>query len=365
MQNDQIPPVADRPSSQPPPSPPPVPHWVQPRPRRSLGRRMLLVFGTLVLIFSVMLNLYLLVLVASQLDGGFREGVIRRGKREQTVAVYNIEGTIDADAVRRFSRLCDRVKRDPKVKALVLRVDSPGGGVSAADQIHHHIEQLRERGKRVVVSMGGVAASGGYYISAPADEIIAEPTTVTGSIGVIMIWPVITGTLEKIGMETVVIKSSNARIWKDEISSLRHPAPYQRKHLQEVLDQIQEKFELVVIRGRADRLKPKTVTRTIASEDGEAEDVEITETEPLNGKIYLPEEAKEFGLIDGIGYLDAALDRASALGGLDDPHIVRYERRRGLLAELLESRRSSLLDLDIKTIDEFQTPRILLMWKAE
>jgi protease-4 len=312
-----------------------------------------------------MLNLYLVVLVAAQFDGGLRAGVIRRGQRTQTIAVYKIEGAIAGDAVRRFANFCDEVKHDRKVKAIVLRVNSPGGGVSASDQIHHLLEQLKETGKKVVVSMGGVAASGGYYISAGADEIIAEPTTITGSIGVVMAYPVIRGTLDKLGMDAVVIKSRHAGAWKDEGSWLQHPPPHQRKHLQEIRAKMQATFERVVLTGRGDRLNPRTVKHTIPPDETNAEPVQITETEPLNGKIYLPEEAKKLGLIDAIGYLTKAIDRAGHLAGLDRPHVIRYERRRSILAELMDSRKSSLLNLNVRTIDELQTPRVLLMWKAE
>lgn len=319
----------------------------------------------MVLFVSILMNFYLIAVLAASLDGKFSTTTIREGQEDQTIAVYAVEGIIDAEAAEHFARFYAEIKGDD-VKAVVLRVDSPGGGVTSSDQIHHLIGKLRKDGKKVVVSMGGVAASGGYYISAGADEIIAEPTTITGSIGAIMGWLVIRGTLEKIGMETVMIKSSNARGWKDEISSFKLPDPRQRKHLQEILDKIQVKFEDVVRTGRGSRLKTREATYALEVGEGdEAREVTVTETEPLNGKIYLAEESKELGLIDGIGYLTEATDRAAALAGLTDAKVVRYEIRRGLLAELVGAKSSRGLELNIKSLDEFQTPRIMLIWKAE
>ena len=349
----------------PPASSPPAPYWAYPPRRPSAFKRILLGFGALVLFVSILMNFYLIAVLAASLDGKFSTTTIREGQEDQTVAVYAVEGIIDRAAAQHFARFYAEIKGDD-VKAVVLRVDSPGGGVTSSDQIHHLVGKLRKDGKKVVVSMGGVAASGGYYISAGADEIIAEPTTITGSIGAIMGWLVIRGTLEKIGMETVMIKSSNARGWKDEISSFKLPDPRQREHLQEILDKIQEKFEDVVRTGRGSRLKPREKTYALEVGEGdEARQETVTETEPLNGKIYLAEESKELGLIDGIGYLTDATDRAAALAGLTDAKVVRYEIRRGLLAELVGAKSSPGLELNVKSLDEFQTPRIMLMWKAE
>ena len=321
-------------------------------------------FVTLIFVFSVLMNLYLLVLLAAQLDAGFATETILKGAADQTIAVYAVTGIIDEEAAQRFSRFYDEVRTDDEVKAIVLRVSSPGGGVTASDQIHHLVKQLDKQGKPVVVSMGGVAASGGYYISAPAREIIAEPTTVTGSIGVIIAWPVLRGTLDKLGIEMVVMKSTHAQGWKDEANWVQPPAPRHREHLQEILDEIQAKFEEVVIKGRGGRLKTRKGTYTVTAGK---QDVprEVEETEPFNGKVYLAAQAKQLGLIDAIGYVSQATDRAAVLAGLQNPRVVRYAPRQGLLAELIRGQNEPLLSLSAKNLDEFQTPRILLMWKAE
>jgi len=256
-----------------PPTPPPPPWWAS-QPRRSSPiKRILLGLGTLLFVLSILMNVYLLVLVAARLEDGFDKTTIRRGKEDQTVAIYEIAGIIDDGVVRRFSRFYSEVKKDRNVKAVVLRVASPGGGVTAADQIHHLVKDLAGRGKTIIVSMGGVAASGGYYISAPAQEIIAEPTTVTGSIGVLMVWPILTGTLEKLGIEMVMMKSANAEGWKDEVGYLKKPDSRQRRHLQELLDKIQSDFESVVRAGRGGRLKTRKVTIKIGDGTVQRKDI--------------------------------------------------------------------------------------------
>ncbi len=372
------------PSQGPPPTPPPwtpagpagmpVPPapvgpprvWGPPPRRPSAVKHILLVIGGVFFALSILLNFYLILMLAAGLEDGFAHTTIKEGRADQTIAIYRITGVIDADAADRFSGFCKKVKTNRQIKAIVLRVNSPGGGVSAADQIHNLVEQLQGARKKVVVSMGAMAASGGYYISASADEILAEPTTITGSIGVIMAWFVLRGTMEKLGIQPMVLKSTSARGWKDEISYVQKPDARQRKHLQETLDAIQAKFENVVRAGRGDRLKVREASYTMRIGTGEdAKEVHVQETEPLNGKIYLSEEARELGLIDGIGYLSTAIDRAATLAKLTNPKVVRYDVRRGLLVQLLESRSASVLDLNIKTLDELQTPRILLMWKMQ
>ncbi len=323
------------------------------------------ILGAIFLI-SLLTNLYLLILVKAQMGKTFSTGVVREGSNNQVVALYDVEGVIDSEAADRFEEFSRNVLNDWDVKAVLIRVESPGGSVTASDRIHQLISELKTQGKKVVVSMGGVAASGGYYISAPADEIMAEPTTITGSIGVIMGWLVLEGTLDKIGMEAVVIKSSHADAWKDEISSFQTPDERQRVHLQQILDKIQDRFEHIVKEGRAGKLRTKNVR--YAKRIGEGEDaktIQLTETEPLNGKVYMADEAKNLGLVDSIGYLPEAIDRVAELASLENPKVVRYTARRGLFFKLMESEGKLGFGLNAKEIEELQTPKIMMIWKAQ
>ena len=349
----------------PPPPPPPAVVCPYPPHRPSAAGRFFRGLLVAVFILSIMLNIYLLALLGTQFAGGFDKTVVRHGQQDQQIALYDVVGTIDDAAARQFSRFYEQVHNDENVRAIVLRVDSPGGGVTAADEIHHLVGELKREGKTVVVSMGATAASGGYYISAGAEEIYAEPTTVTGSIGVIMYWPVIRGTLEKLGVEMVVLKSQSARVWKDEGSVFALPEPRHREHLRTILNDIQKKFEQIVVDGRGERLRPRSVTYDLPTEGNDEQAVSIEETEPLNGKIYIAAEARELGLVDEIGYLPAALDRAAELAGLDEAKIIRYQGRRGFWDEVLRSERASAFRIAAEAIEDLHTPRIMLMWKAE
>ncbi len=137
-------------------------------------------------------------------------------------------------------------RRDRSIKAIILRVDSPGGAVAPSQEIYEEVKKTVKE-KPVVVSMGAVAASGGYYISAPASKIVANPGTLTGSIGVIMEIPNIKGLMDKIGIKTEVIKSGR---YKDLASVFRDMEPEQRKLLQSVLDEVHEQFIRAVAEGR-------------------------------------------------------------------------------------------------------------------
>jgi protease-4 len=325
-------------------------------------------FLVLILGGSILLNLALLVAVGTQFggleaQGGLTTQTIRSGRKGQTVAVYRVVGLIDGSATAEFKQFYHSVIDDPDVKAVVLRVDSPGGGVTSSDQICEMVKEIRDADKKVVVSMGSVAASGGYYISAPADEIFAEETTITGSIGVIAGWVVLKGTLDKIGAESITIKSTHAQAWKDEMSPTTMPQDYQLQHLQEVLDEMQDRFEKVVKDGRVNKLKTRSETVRVADRNGKVTQRE--NTEPFNGKIYLASKAKELGLIDQIGYEDAAIDRAAQLASLSKPNVVRYARRKTFMEALMDGKSDASFKIDTKLIDQLQTPRFMMLWKAE
>jgi len=368
------PPPAVPPPAGPPPGGPALPPQ-QPRPayrppRKSGGvwKVLLLVLLLLALVGSVVLNLVLLAGLAAGFDmptGSMQTTALESGSADEQIAVYGVGSVLDSRAVAQFRSFYKAVAGNPNVQAVVLRVSSPGGGVTASDQICEMVKSLKARGKKVVVSMGSVAASGGYYISAPADEIYAEPTTVTGSIGVIAWWVALGGTLDKIGAEPVVVKSSHAEPWKDAWGGFETPHDYQRKHIQDVLDQMQKRFEQVVSAGRGNRLSPRSNEVTIPARDEGEPGRTVTETEPFNGKIYLADDAVDLGLVDKIGYQKDALDAAARLAGLTDRKVVRYSRRASLMEQLLQSRSEPSLTLDADLLDKVQTPRFMMIWKAE
>ena len=350
-----------------PPQPPP-PWWIQP-PKKSWPARITKVAFIWLLILSLVANGYLVMVLGISLSGKFDRTVVRSGDEKHIVAIYRVRGLIGPKATGRFSMFCHMVDNTPEIEAVVLRVNSPGGGVSMSDEIWRMVKGLKEIPKRdikVVVSMGGIAASGGYYISAPADEIFAEPTTVTGSIGVLAEWPIIKGTLDKIGVDQVVMRSTNARGWKDEMSLLRKPDARQRKHLQEVLDKMQARFEKVVAEGRGDRLKTRDASYEMEiTEGGEAKTITQKETEPFNGKVYLADEALELGLVDRIGYRSDAIDRAIELAGLKKPLVLHFKVRPALMENLFGTNFGARDDpTGIRgLIDDLREVRIEAVWR--
>jgi protease-4 len=227
------------------------------------------------------------------------------------VAVVEIEGLI-VDAERLVRELAD-YGEDASVRAVVVRIQSPGGVVGPTQEIHDAIQRLRAQGKPVVASMGSVAASGGYYLAAAATRIVANPGTLTGSIGVILQLAEIEGLLRKVGVRYEVIKSGR---FKDAGSFARPMTPEERAVLQAVLDDMHDQFVSAVAEGR--RL-PKDRARALA-----------------DGRILSGRMARDAGLVDALGGLDEAVRLAAELGGIPGkPRVVR-PRRAWRLADLAD-----------------------------
>ncbi len=201
---------------------------------------------------------------------------------------------------------------DASIKAVVLRVDSPGGGVGPSQEIHDEVRLLQDI-KPVVVSMGSAAASGGYYVAAPAELIIANPGTITGSIGVIMEFTNFQDLLEKIGLRSQVVKSGQH---KDIGSPVRPMTDEDRAILQAMIDDVHSQFIEAVAAGR----------------DLPAEKVR----ELADGRIFTGRQASELGLVDELGGLQVAIRRAAELGGIDgEPHVVYPPEEKPRLIDFL------------------------------
>lgn len=237
---------------------------------------------------------------------------------EDRIALIRVEGVI-MDAQSTVGEL-KRFGDNPSVKAIVLRIDSPGGGVVPSQEIHDAVQRVRQKGnKMVIASMGSVAASGGYYIAAATDRIIANPGTLTGSIGVIMEMANVEGLLKKIGVEGVVVKSGK---FKDVGSPLRKMSDEERALLQSVMDDVHKQFIEAVAAGRA---------------------LESTAVQALaDGRIFTGRQAKDAKLVDELGDLEYAIQLAADLAGIEGEPKVVEPRRRFSIRELLESRLSVL-----------------------
>ncbi|HBG92879.1 MAG: multidrug transporter [Nitrospirae bacterium GWF2_44_13] len=239
-----------------------------------------------------------LLLVISVLFAVFQKNVPLGEK----VAVVRIEGPI-MDSKNTTDEIKGYLK-DASIKAIVLRVDSPGGAVAPSQEIYEEVKKATLK-KKVVVSMGSVAASGGYYIAAPADRIIANPGTLTGSIGVIMEIPNIEGLMNKIGVKTEVIKSGRH---KDIASAFRKMGKEERLILQGVLDDVHEQFIKAVSDGRK---------------------IPFEEAKKLaDGRIFTGRQAMEVRLVDELGTLEDAITIAGRLAGIKgEPEVVTKKER--------------------------------------
>lgn len=232
---------------------------------------------------------------------------------EDRVALIRVEGVI-LDAQQTVEDL-KKFAETPSVKAIVLRIDSPGGGVVPSQEIHDAVKRVRNKHSKVVVaSMGTVAASGGYYIAVATDRILANPGTLTGSIGVIMELANLEGLLKKIGVESVVVKAGRN---KDLGSPFRQMRDEERKLLQAVMDDVHDQFINAVAEGRA--LKPSDVVPF------------------ADGRIFTGRQAKDIKLVDELGDLDDAIRVAADLGGIEGEPKVVEPRKRFSIRELLES----------------------------
>jgi protease-4 len=225
------------------------------------------------------------------------------------VALIRLEGTI-LDSKDTIDELKDHVK-NPSVKAIVLRVDSPGGAVAPSQEIYEEVRKAVAK-KTVVISMGSIAASGGYYIASPATKIVANPGTLTGSIGVIMEIPNMEGLMNKIGVKTEVIKSGKH---KDIASVFRGINKEDREILQNVLDNVHNQFINAVSEGR--KMLREDVVKI------------------ADGRIYTGEQALKVGLIDELGNLDDAVKLAAKLSGIKgEPSVVSKEEKFSLISLL-------------------------------
>lgn len=238
-------------------------------------------------------------------------------------------------------RQLKHAKDDPKVHAIILSVDSPGGGVTSADVVYKKILDFRASGKPVVVMFGDIAASGAYYISAPADKIIAHPTSIVGSIGVIIESFNAAGLLQKIGVESVVYKSAP---FKDILSPWRAATEPEKAMLQGITDQMFDRFKSIVAKGR--KMSP--------------EEVDAIAT----GAIFTAEEAKDKKLIDSVGYFEDAVAAAKGIAGVAGATVVKYEKPPSLADYLLGSRKSPGGELEerLNSALEIHKPGFYYLW---
>lgn len=227
------------------------------------------------------------------------------------IAVVEIRGVITHSSG--IIEELHRYEEDEGVKAIILRIDSPGGGVGPSQEIHREVLKVKSK-KKVVTSMGSVAASGGYYIASASDLIVANPGTITGSIGVLMEFTNIEELFRKIGIKGLVLKSGEH---KDIGSPFREMTAEEKKIIQSVIDNVHQQFIQAVAEGRKlDRSKVVQVA---------------------DGRILTGEQAKQLGLVDQIGNLQDAIDTTAKMVGIEGKPVILYPKKKFSLLEFLVS----------------------------
>ncbi len=270
------------------------------------GKVALGIVGGIFILFVVFWVVIIIVLVRPS-DDGIR---ISRGNN---IAVVEITGVIieSESVVRQLKRYSD----SKNIGAIVLRVDSPGGGVAPSQEIYEEVKRVVDKDKPVIVSMGSVAASGGYYISLPATRIVANPGTITGSIGVISQFIHVQELFDKIGVDVTTIKSGR---YKDSGSMYRSMESFEREYWQVIMDDVYEQF----------------VTAVAASRH-----LDLNEVYSLaEGRIYTGRQAFEIGMIDTLGTYEDAIRIAADIAGIEgDPTVVQERPRRTIWDSFLNS----------------------------
>lgn len=312
---------------------------------------------------SLLTNFALIGATAGSLGAGVDDHTVRttvlRGASDQKIAVLPIEGVINDAMAAQVSRWLDAVERDSNVRAVILAVDTPGGTVTASDVIHSRILRLKEaRSIPVVVSMGGLATSGGYYVSAAADHIVAQPTTLTGNIGVLMPRYNVSELAKKWGVSENTLTAPPDG-FKNAGSMFQPENEKEKAYLQSLINGMYQRFRNVVVTGRSGKLK------------GNVDDI-------CNGQVFLAGEAVKRGLVDAEGYFEQAVQTAQQMAGLNKPTVVRYQRRLSFFEAMTGGAASNLapagrgdgaLNLSVRVdrdaLTEWTSPRPMYLWRGQ
>jgi protease-4 len=238
-----------------------------------------------------------------------------------------------------------KASKDDNVKAIILRINSPGGTITASDTIYHEIVDFKQRTKLpVIAAILDVGASGGYYVACAADTIVANPTSVTGSIGVLMLTVNAHGLMEKIGVAPVAIKSG---AMKDAGSPFRALTPEERAVFQGMIDDMYGRFVKIVVRSRK---IPETRVREFA-----------------DGRVYTSEQALSLGLIDKVAYLDEVVGMARQAAGVQEARVVMYHRPKEYAASIYAKEPAPPVTAE-SALSQFATlvsgagPRFMYLW---
>jgi protease-4 len=290
---------------------------------------------SILLIFMGLAMVLFLVILFSGLPSGSSDGGFALTDFGDRVALVEVKGQITSPdwTVKQIRHWAEQ----DNVAAIVIRLDSPGGGVSASQEIFEEIGKAREKGKKVVASLGSVAASGALYIACGVDTVIANPGSLTGSIGVILQFPVFEGLMDKVGIRLETVRSGE---FKDVGNPGRSITPREEEMLQAVIDNTYDQFVDVVAEGR-----------------GLSRDSVLTFA---TGAIFTGEQAIDLGLVDILGDYQDAIDIAAEMAGIDpDPKTVRHvKKRRVSLFDLM----GSMLGFQVNSDEGLVGPRLAYLF---
>lgn len=339
-----------------PPPPPPAYYWQQPPKNQKRG-----FFGAFGRVLSALavaaalvgLGYYIAIIAVLSEPQRVSTSLYQPGEGEQIVAVIPVRGMIAQETAGFIRDAVDSVVQDQNVRAVVLRVDSGGGLVGPSDRIYHQLKRIAdERGVPVVASFGGFAASGGYYVACAADHIIAEPTCVTGSIGVIANVITVKGTIENLLDAQAIVETAETSPQKAVANSpLQEWDENDRQKLRSLLTAMQDRFRSVVREARGARIEEAGVGFDTVTD----------------GSAMMVEQAMASGLVDKVGYLDEAIAEAVDRGQFEvtNPPVVVYGPPRSVLEKLgvAGANRGGMPELDAdalrQTITELTAPRIM------
>jgi protease-4 len=279
------------------------------------------------------------------------------GKGRQKVLLIDVSNVISSKeqegalGIKReeatTARVLEELKRardDDHIRAVVLRINSPGGTVTASDIVFHEIMRFKhERGVPVVAQLLDLATSGAYYVALAADEIVASPTSVTGSVGVVMYGINVAGLMERVGVKDQTLKSGEL---KDAGSPLRPMTPADTRLLDAILAQMQERF-LTTVKERRPGVSEEAL-RTIA-----------------DGRVLTADQAMQLGLIDRVGYLDGTVENATRRAGVPEARVIMYRRRREFADNLysyvpIGAPQVNLVHIDLGSLA--QPPQFMYLW---
>ncbi|MGD1088680.1 MAG: signal peptide peptidase SppA [Verrucomicrobiota bacterium] len=368
-------------SSPPPLTPPPVITPPPPaRPRKNRGWMIAAIILIVLLGFSLFGNFTQFVSRAFSFNNGFKsissrevgpkldECVLENNDSHNKIVVVTVDGIItDHTADQAGNNMVDviqaqldRAKDDNRVKAVILKVDSPGGEVMASDEINRAIANFQnDSEKPVICSMGSLAASGGYYISVPCRWIVANELTITGSIGVIMEGLNYRGLMDKIGVEPIVYKSGK---FKDMLSGMRSTneiPPEEHAMVQGLIDETYQQFKSVVAAGRG-----------AAYEENKKDGRELAQNwaDYADGRVLSGTQALHLGFVDELGDFDDAVNRAEKIEHISSANLIEYRERYDIsdfLSMLGQSSKSHDIKLDLGVdIPKLQAGALYFLWQA-